>query len=196
MYHFSAPMDSLKPSDELSEPLRPRLCNGVRALPELGEVPGDREYGDAECCLVGWNCPAAVCIATVVAPALGACADFVVIVRAADGPVCEEFEDEVDVFPFCEYEVCEAVAVGGDVAAFWMAECARKAERKLPKNGLLVDISNYGGVEVMASYPPYIRVFSSLCCCGVKELEPHGCRCLRRWCQEVDFRSEVPVYSA
>jgi len=39
---------------------------GLRAPPELGEL-GDLEYGEAECCRVGWNWPVA-CIATVVAP--------------------------------------------------------------------------------------------------------------------------------
>jgi hypothetical protein len=41
MYHLSAPIDvSLKPSDELSDPLRPLLCNGVRA-PAPGDVDVD-----------------------------------------------------------------------------------------------------------------------------------------------------------
>jgi hypothetical protein len=54
IYHFSAPSDvSLNPSDELSDPLLPRLCSGVKA-PVPGE-PGDREYGDVECCLEVWK---------------------------------------------------------------------------------------------------------------------------------------------
>jgi len=47
--------------------------------------PGEVEYGDFECCLVGWNWPA-IWIAAVVAPAVF-CPPFVVIVRG--------FEDDV-----------------------------------------------------------------------------------------------------
>jgi len=46
--------------------------------PVPGE-PGDLEYGDAECCRVGWNWPAA-CMATVVAP-LGGCDALETMVR-------------------------------------------------------------------------------------------------------------------
>lgn len=50
----------------------------------------------------------------------------------------------VDVEVVFEYadacvEVVEVVEVG-DVAAFWMALCARKAERNEPKKGLWFDI--------------------------------------------------------
>lgn len=74
----------------------------------------------------------AVWRATVVAPALGVgCPDFVVIVRAAEGLV-----DVVVVEALLEYD-CEVEAVEvGDVAAFCMALCARKAERNEPKKGL------------------------------------------------------------
>jgi len=71
---------------------------GVNA-PAPGE-PGDREYGDAECCLVGWNWLAA-CIATVVAP-LDVCAAFVTIVRLLEGPVAT-----FEVFGFELAAACE-----------------------------------------------------------------------------------------
>jgi hypothetical protein len=39
-------------------------------------------------------------------------------------------------------DVCvEPATEDGDVPAFCIVECARKAERKLPKNGLFVGIS-------------------------------------------------------
>jgi hypothetical protein len=100
IYHFSAPKLSLNPSDELSEPLLPRLCSGLSALPVPGDVdvPGLREYGDAECCLVGWKCVVEVWRATVVAPAPEVCCpDLVVIVLAAEGPFDDE---EVEEAPF------------------------------------------------------------------------------------------------
>jgi hypothetical protein len=60
--------------------------------------PGDLEYGDAECCRVGWNWPAA-CIATVVAPPC-ACDAFVTTLR-----FCEVVFEVLDVL------VVEAAAV-------------------------------------------------------------------------------------
>lgn len=73
--------------------------------------------------------------ATVVAP-VAACEDFVVIVRAAEGVFVV-----VDVEAVFEYEgVCEEAVEVGDVAAFWMALCARKAERNEPKNGRWFDM--------------------------------------------------------
>jgi hypothetical protein len=92
----------LNPSELLSDPLLPRLCNGLSAFPEVGDVPGDLEYGEEECWRVGWKWVVEVWMATVVAPApeVG-CPDFVVvIVLAAEGVFCEV---EVDVAPF-EYD--------------------------------------------------------------------------------------------
>jgi hypothetical protein len=134
MYHFSAPSEvSLKPSDELSEPLLPRGCSGVSVPGE----PGEREYDDAGCCLVGWKC-VVVCIATVVAPVVGPA--LVVIVFAWE--VVLEVLVLFPPAPFCANDddgVVEAAAPDGDVtAAFWIAVWARNADRKLPKNGLLV----------------------------------------------------------
>jgi len=56
MYHFSAPTEvSLKPSDELSDPLLPLVCNGANA-PDAGE--GDEgEYGAGGCCREVWKWP-------------------------------------------------------------------------------------------------------------------------------------------
>jgi hypothetical protein len=107
----------LKPSDELSEPRLPRLCSGDSAVPGLVDVPGLREYGEAECCLVGWKCVVEVCMATVVAPAtpLPGWLDFVVIVRAAEGVFCgEEVDETVEYEDVCDVEDVEV----GDVAAF------------------------------------------------------------------------------
>jgi hypothetical protein len=120
MYHFSAPKLSLNPSDELSDPLRPRLCSEPNAFPDVGDVPGLLEYGEAECCLVGWKCVVDVCIATVVPPAPEVvCPDFVVIVLAADGAFGEVDADEAPV-EYDDVGVVEVVEVG-DVAAFWIA---------------------------------------------------------------------------
>lgn len=50
----------------------------------------------------------------------------------------------VDVEVVFEYaDVCVEVVEVGDVAAFWMALCARKAERNDPKKGLWFDILYY-----------------------------------------------------
>jgi hypothetical protein len=106
-------------------------------VPAPGE-PGDREYGDAECCLVGWNWPAA-CMATVVAPVDGWPA-LVVMLRLAEGFVVEEVAVEGVAVDWKEGCVVPATADGDDVAAFCMLEWARKAERKLPKKGLFVGI--------------------------------------------------------
>jgi len=84
MYHFSAPMISLKPSEELSDPLLPLWeAPGIgNAFACTGDV--DRWYGVA-CCLVGWNWPelcttVVVVVVVVVAPGDGDRV-FVVIVR-------------------------------------------------------------------------------------------------------------------
>jgi hypothetical protein len=77
MYHFSAPMISWNPSDELSDP-RLLLCDapGIGKAFAFGDV--ERLYG-AACWRVGWKWPV-VCTDTVVAPGDGDRV-FVVIVR-------------------------------------------------------------------------------------------------------------------
>lgn len=132
IYHFSAPIDvSRNPSVELSDPLRPLLCSGVSVF--VPGEPGDREYEDVVCCLLGWNWPADR--ATVVAP-VDAWPVFVVIAFAcvAIFAVCEAFALELEVPVLCTYEVCVVVPV----VVFCKALCALKADRKLPKNGLFV----------------------------------------------------------
>jgi hypothetical protein len=90
MYHFSAPSEvSRNPSDELSDPLLPLLCSGVKA-PVPGE-PGDREYGEVECWREVWKWLA--CMATDVAPVVGPA--LVVSVLA-----CVPAFDVVEVFVF------------------------------------------------------------------------------------------------
>jgi len=121
IYHFSAPSTSLKPSELESLSLlplelviyRPPLSLGDIG-PLLGPVPGDLLKGDVECVRGEWREVRAV----VVAPAEGFVE--VVIVRGCEG-------DEECVF---------CVEDGEEVALpCWMAECARKAARKLAKNG-------------------------------------------------------------
>lgn len=79
-------------------------------------------------------------MATVVAPVEDWPA-FVVMFRLAEGFVDEDAE-VVEVVVAWKEEDCVVPATldGEDVAAFCMLECARKAERKLPKKGLLVGI--------------------------------------------------------
>lgn len=133
MYHFSAPMTSWKPSEELSEPLRLLAeAPGMGKAFAVGEV--ERWYG-AACCLVGWNW-AEACTAAVVAPGEEGPA-LVVIVRDEFGGlwfgVCEAGEG------LCVYDAAAWAAVCGPVV-FCTADWARKAARKPEKNGLFDDM--------------------------------------------------------
>ena len=101
MYHFSAPSDvSRNPSDELSDPLRPLLCSGVKA-----PVPGDvdvGEYGDVEwwwCCREVWKWPA--CIATEVAPVVAPAFVVMALACVAAGIEFELLDDVVEAVLFC-----------------------------------------------------------------------------------------------
>lgn len=131
IYHFSAPITSWNPSDELSDPLRLRAdAPGMGNAFAVGEV--DRWYG-AWCCLVGVNWPDAW-TAAVVAPGEGGPA-FVVMVRDAEGVVEWAVCEAVEVL--CGYEVA---AAEGAPAAFCTWDWARKAARKPEKKGLFDDI--------------------------------------------------------
>jgi len=128
MYHFSVPKTSRKPSELESLSLlplelviyRPPLSFGDIG-PLLGPGPGDLPKGEVEC--VRGECIDVS--AVVVAPAEGLVD--VVIVRGCEG------DDE------CGCVLCDEE--GEDVALpCWIAEWARKAARKLAKNGRCVDI--------------------------------------------------------
>jgi len=85
-------------------------------------------------------------MATVVAPFVGCVVAFVTMERLFDGDVVVVFDVFVVdvVVEVCEYVDCEEEAtVDGDVPAFCIEECARKAERKLPKKGLFVGILEF-----------------------------------------------------
>lgn len=79
-------------------------------------------------------------MATVVAP-VDDWPAFVVMLRLAEGVVVEDAVVEEVVADWkVEFCVVPATDDGDDVAAFCIVECALKAERKLPKNGLFVGI--------------------------------------------------------
>lgn len=119
-------MTSRNPSDELSEPrLSLRPAPGIGKAAEAGEV--ERWYG-AGCWRAGWNWVVA-CIAAVVGP-------------GEEGPVFDVSVRGVVVEEGLVVVVAAyAVPVAAwDVAAFWMADWALKAAKKLAKKGRLVVI--------------------------------------------------------